>query len=214
MSSSIHESVIFVGEVQIGENVTIYPYAVIGRPPQAPNGTTARRISNKNPKTIIGDNCVVGSHAVIYEGSFIGNSTLIGDGVRIREKVNIGSSCIIGMNTKIGPCTDIEDRVKIMDLCNIAADMLIEHGAFISQGTMCSNDIYMGRAEPTNKGPIVRRFATVGANSTILPAVEIGENAIVGAGSIVASHVEPRTVVMCPKAIYIRDVLDKEIKSE
>lgn len=212
MDSFIHETALLEYNVTIGKNVTIHPYAVIGRPPQVPCGTTTRPPSDERRPTVINDNCVIGAHAVIYEGCTIGESTLIGDGVRIREDVRVGSYCIVGMNTKIGPHTDIHDRVKIMDLCNIAADMLVEYGAFISQGTMCANDIYMGRTEPTNKGPIVRKFATIGANSTLLPKVEVGENAIVGAGSIVASNVLPRTVVMSPKATYVRDVLESELK--
>jgi acetyltransferase-like isoleucine patch superfamily enzyme len=117
------------------------------------------------------------------------------------------------MGTKIGPHTVIHDRVKIMDLCNIAGNMLIEHDVFIAQGTMCANDMHMGRQKGIEfKGPTVRAYATIGANSTILPGVEIGENAIVGAGALVVEDVPARTVVVSLKARVVREVRDEELK--
>jgi len=204
--------------VVLGKNVTIHPYAVIGKPPQVPGGTTTRQASLGDMPTIIGDDCVIGAHVVIYQGCKIGKANLLGDGVRLRDQATIGNNCIIGMGTKIGPHTVIGDRVKVMDLCNISGNMIIEDGVFIAQGTMCANDKYMGRANPEEmeewieRGPTIRKYATVGMNSTILPGVEIGENAIVGAGSLVADDVAARTVVMSPKAKPVRYVKWDELK--
>jgi len=203
----VYENVIF------GSNVSIHPFAVVGKPPQVPGGTTVHKPKLGNTPTIIGDNCVIGANSVIYQGCKVGKNTLIGDGARLRDKAVIGDHCIIGMGTKVGPNTIIHDKVKIMDLCNIAGNMIIEYGVFIAQGTMCANDKEMGRGSSiVFPGPIIRRYATIGANATILPGVEIGENAIIGAGALIVENVPPRVVMVSPKAIYLRDVREEELK--
>lgn len=204
--------------VVLGKNISIHPFAVIGKPPEVPRGTTTYRPSLGDTPTVIGDGCVIGAGAVIYQGCTVGKSTLIGDGARLRDRAVIGDHCIIGMGTKVGPRTRIGNHVKIMDLCNIAGNMLIEEGVFISQGTMCANDKFMGRTAPESvedyeeKGPTIRAYATIGANSTLLPGVLIGENAIVGAGALVADDVGDREVVVSPKAVFLRKVRDDELK--
>lgn len=201
--------------VVIGNNVQIHPYAVIGKPPSSP-GSSVHKPKLGNIPTIIADNTIIGAHVVIYQGCVIGENTLLGDGVRLRDRVAIGDNCIIGMGTKIGPQTVVHDRVKIMDLCNIAGNMIIEDDVFIAQGTMCANDKYMGRVSVDSlggfKGPVIRRAATIGMNSTILPGIEIGDNAIIGAGSLITKDVSARVVMMNPKAIYVRDVREDELK--
>jgi acetyltransferase-like isoleucine patch superfamily enzyme len=203
-------------DVFLGENVSIHPYAVIGKPPQIPSGTTVYKPSLTKTPTVIGDNCVIGANAVIYQGCTVGKNTLIGDGAKLRDNVIIGQHCIIGMSTKVGPNTIIYNKVKIMDLCNIAGNMIIEDGVFVAQGTMCANDKWMGR--PTSgtifKGPVIRKYATIGANATILPGIEIGENAIIGAGALIVEDVSPRVVMVSPKAVYLRDVTSNELKGE
>lgn len=199
--------------VKIGQNVSIHPYAVIGKPPQVPESTAVYKPKLDGAVTVIGDGCVIGAGAVIYQGCVIGNNTLIGDGARLRDRAIVGDNCIIGMGTKIGPQTRIGNKVKIMDLCNIAGNMIIEDCVFISQGTMCTNDKYMGRVKmDTFKGPIIRKHAAIGANTTILPGLEIGENAVVGAGAIIAEDVPKDAVVMCNKARLIR--IQKQEKDE
>lgn len=208
----IYENVI------IGDNVSIHPYAVIGKPPQVPQSANAIYKPQIDKPTIIGNNCVIGAHVVIYQGCKIGNNTLLGDGVRLRDQVTIGDNCIIGMGTKIGPHTIVYDKVKIMDLCNISANMIIEEGVFIAQGTMCANDRCMGRCAADSIkefiGPTIRRYAAVGANATLLPGIEIGENAIVGAGAVVTENVEARTIVVSPKAKFLRYVTEEELKGD
>jgi acetyltransferase-like isoleucine patch superfamily enzyme len=200
--------------VKIGKDVKIFPYAVVGKPPAVPAGTTTYKPEQESDEeTVIGDGCVIGAGAVIYRGCKIGKSTLIGDGARLRDKAVVGNNCIIGMGTKVGPKTIIGNKVKIMDLCNIAGNMLIEDHVFISQGVMCANDKYMGRSDDEEfYGPRIGKWATIGANATILPDVWIGENAVVGAGAIVADNVKFHTVVMSPKAVYVRDLREDEIK--
>lgn len=207
-------------EVEYGVGVYVGQYSSIGRIPMVPIGVTSNSNKSSGKPVIIGDGTIIGSGVVIYEDVIIGKNCIIGDGVKLRDTCRIGDSCIIGMNTKVGNRTIIGNRVKIMDLCNISGDMVIEDDVFIAQGVMCANDNTMGRdvnwqgGHGSHCGPVIKRFATVGMNASLLPNVEIGENSIVAAGSLVSKDVKPRTVVMGVPAKYKRNLLNKEIKHE
>ncbi len=72
-----------------------------------------------------------------------------------------------------------------------------------------SNDRFGGRTEERKnhiKGPTLKRGARIGANATILPGITIGEDALVGAGSVVTKDLEPRYLYMGVPAKKIREV--------
>lgn len=200
------------------DKVFVGQFTVIGRAPIVPEGVTSNSNKPSGKPVVIGDGTVIGAGVVIYENVVIGDNCIIGDGVRMRDGCIIGDNCIIGMNTKIGNRTVIGNNVKIMDLCNISGDMTVEDGVFIAQGVMCANDNSMGRKQEwqggkgDNFGPTIRKFATVGMNSSLLPNIEIGENAVVAAGSVVTKDVKACTVVMGVPARYKRDLYKGEIK--
>lgn len=203
----------------IGKNVTIMPGAVVGRPPLS-TGALARKQSITLPPVRIGDNCVIGCNAVIYRGTTIGSNCLIGDTASMREQVSIGDSCIIAMGVTINYNTKIGNRVKVMDNSHITGNVIIEDDVFISTLVSTTNDNSMGREAALNvppevrkrSGPIIRRNATIGAGASVLPGVEIGENAIVGANSTVTKAVPPKVLVMGTPARVIRPLLASEIK--
>ena len=121
------------------------------------------------------------------------------------------------MGVTINYNTEIGNRVKIMDNTHITGNMKIEDDVFIAMLVTSANDNAMGReaAEGVDwraKGPIVRRFATVGQGTCMLAGVEIGENAIVGANSVVTKDVPCRKVAMGVPARVIRDLTEKEIR--
>jgi acetyltransferase-like isoleucine patch superfamily enzyme len=80
--------------------------------------------------------------------------------------------------------------------------MIVEEHVFLGMGVVTTNDndVYLTRfglaAREQRGAPILRRFAAVGAGATILPGVEIGEGALVGAGAVVTRDVPPWTIVM------------------
>lgn len=80
-------------------------------------------------------------------------------------------------NTKIGK------RVTIQTGCYITADMTIEDEVFIGPCCSTSNDKYMGMGNYPYQGPTIKRGAKIGNNATLLPAVVIGEHAVIGAGA-------------------------------
>ena len=77
-----------------------------------------------------------------------------------------------------------------------------------------TNDNYMGRTEKRHeliKGPTIRRGARVGGGSVLLPGIEIGEEAFIGAGAVVLRDVPPKAVMVGSPARQIRDVPDDEL---
>jgi len=210
----IYENVKIFDNVIIGDNVTIFSGAVIGRPPIS-TGATQRVIDIKNlPPTKIGNNCIIGCNAVIYSNVQIGNNTMICDNACVREGVKIGSYTVIAMGVTINYETIIGNYVRIMDNTHITGNMLIEDNVFIGPLVATENDNSMGRIKMEIEemgGPIIRKFATIGGSTNILPNVEIGENALVSANSLVNKDVKPGTLVGGIPAKEIRKLLKTEL---
>jgi len=126
----------------------------------------------------------------------------IGDGTVVRDHANL-YKCKIGRNCKIESFVYIEEGVTIGDNCKvkphvfIPTGVTIEEEVFIGPNVTFTNDKY-----PRAKGDwellktIVRRGASIGANSVILPGIKIGRNAMVGAGSAVTTDV-PDGATVC-----------------
>ena len=184
----VHAHAVVNDGVVIGENCEIFPGAVVGREPKGA-GATSRPITFTK-RVQIGDGCSVGCNAVIYYGVEIGGSTLIGDGASIREQCSIGTGCIISRSVTINYNCVIGDRVKVMDLTHLTGNMRIEDDVFISilVGSTNDNAIREGFGDHI-VGPTIRRGAVVGAGALLLPGIEIGEEAFVGAGAVVTRDV-------------------------
>ena len=144
-------------------------------------------------KAKIADSCLIRSHSVVYDDVEIGDGTKTGHFVLIREKTRIGKNCTVGTGTIIDGETEIGDNVIIQSSVYIPRKTKIEDNAFLGPCCVLTND--KKPPQPDLKGPIIRKGAVIGANSTILSGVEIGENAMVGAGAVVTRDVEPNTVV-------------------
>jgi UDP-2-acetamido-3-amino-2,3-dideoxy-glucuronate N-acetyltransferase len=129
----------------------------------------------------------------------------IGEGSIVRDHVNL-HKCKIGKNCKVESFVYIEEGVAIGDNCKIKphvyipTGVTIEDDVFLGPNVTFTNDKY-----PRAKGDwkllktIVRRGASIGAHSVILPGVEIGRGAVVGAGSVVTADV-PDNVTVCGNA--------------
>lgn len=97
-----------------------------------------------------------------------------------------------------------------MDNTHITGNMVIEDHVFISTLVATTNDNAMGKGgiydEEREKGPYIKQGATIGAAANILPGVVIGNDAVIGAGSVVTKDVPERKVVMGIPARIIKDV--------
>jgi acetyltransferase-like isoleucine patch superfamily enzyme len=141
----------------------------------------------------------------------------LGQGVRLYDFVNL-YGCEIGDGSQVGPFVEIQagviigKRVKVQSHSFICEGVTIEDEAFVGHGVMFVNDKYPvsvlppGTPLPQRQRIRVCRGASVGSNATILGSVTIGEEALVGAGSVVTRDVPPRTVVAGNPARVLRRV--------
>jgi len=115
----------------------------------------------------------------------IGHGTRIGSLTLIHQGAVIGADSTIGSHCNICDC-QIGDRVSIQTACHITRGVVIEDDVFIGPRVVTLNDKLTGGAMSY---PRICRGAKVGGGSVILPGVTIGENAVVGAGSVVTRDV-------------------------
>ena len=187
--------------VDLGAQCVVLDGASIGRIPIS-NGTTTRPIQSAFQDVTIGAGSIVGANAVIYTGTSFGERVLIGDLASFREGCRVGDRAIVGRGTMALADCSIGPFARIQDQVHLVGEMIVEEHVFLAMGVVTTNDndVYMSRFGLTGSeqrgAPVLRRFAAVGAGATILPGIEIGEGALVGAGSVVTRNVAPWTIVM------------------
>jgi acetyltransferase-like isoleucine patch superfamily enzyme len=204
----VHDYVVIYPNTVIGNRVEIYDHCVLGKPPTSP-GNVSRRFKKQYPPLRIGDETILCPGVILYQGTTIGRQCLLGDFCSIREECEIGDRCLLSRNVTINYNTRIGPRTKVMDGTHLTGNMIIEEDVFISILVSTTNDNTMGRSnyqEEHIRGPHIHRGVTIGAAAVLLPNIEIGENAIVGAGSVVTRAVPPRKVVMGIPAQVTKDV--------
>ena len=131
----------------------------------------------------------------IGEDTNIWQFCVILNGAKIGSNCNICSHCFIESNVTIGNNVTVKNGVSLYN------GMVVEDNVFIGPNASFCNDKYPKsknkdfKLEPV----IIRKGASIGANATVLPGVEIGENALIGAGSVVTKNVPAKQIV---KGIY------------
>jgi acetyltransferase-like isoleucine patch superfamily enzyme len=188
--------------VALGAGFTIEDFCIIGAPPRGRNGGEL--------PTTIGDTAVIRSHTVIYAGNIIGRNFQTGNKVNIRESNRIGNNVSVGTLSVIEHHVEIADNVRIHTQAFVPEFSVLEEGCWIGPNVVLTNAKYplSPGVKEQLAGPIIRKGAKIGANATILPGVVIGENALVGAGSVVVKSVPPRAVVVGNPARVIRYISD------
>ena len=186
--------------VSLGEGSLIEDFCIVGTPPR---GKSAGELA-----TVIGDGAVIRSHTVIYAGNVIGKNFQTGNKVNIRESNRIGDHVSIGTLSVIEHHVEIADNVRIHTQVFIPEFSILEEGCWIGPNVVFTNAKYplSPGVKDALVGPVVKKGAKIGANSTILPGVVIGEHALVGAGSVVAKDVAPGAVVVGNPARVIRHI--------
>ncbi|MDY6965423.1 MAG: acyltransferase [Halobacteriota archaeon] len=162
--------------------------------------------------TIIGEGGLIRSGSVIYCGTEIGDHFKTGHNIVIREDTKIGNNVLIGTGTVIDGSTTIGSNVSIQSNVYIPRNTTIMENVFIGPNAVLTNDKYPVRKEYELRGPIIRKGASIGANSTTLPDVEIGEGAMVAAGALVTKDVPRWSLAIGSPAKIVE--LPKELKTQ
>jgi acetyltransferase-like isoleucine patch superfamily enzyme len=209
---------------EVGDNVVIYPWtvlgdgcriadnAVIGKQPTLSPRSTAKR--EELPPVELGPGSVISTGAVVFAGTKIGARVIVGDQACVRERCVLGDDVVVGRGSLVENDTTIGALTKIQANAYITAYSTVEDSVFIAPCVVTTNDNFMGRTDKRHelvRGPTIRRGARVGGGAILLPGVEIGEEAFVGAGAVVVSDVPPRTVVVGNPARELRKVPAEEL---
>ena len=208
-NSQIGNNVVIYPKTSIGRSVTILDNAVLGRLPISA-GNISRPLMDDYRPLLIGDHSVIGACTVLYTGTRIANNVLICDLSSVREACDIEEFVVLGRGVMVQPETRIGARSRIMDMCHLPGDMVIEEDVFFSALVGSASENSMGRAEDEvgmrRGGPHVKRGAYIGVGALMLPQTTIGENAVVGAGALVTRDVPPGVLVMGVPAKVVRSV--------
>jgi acetyltransferase-like isoleucine patch superfamily enzyme len=212
LSYFVAETAIGYPGTVIGDDCRILDYAVVGKQPTLSPRSTAKR--EELPPLELGAGTVVSTGSVVFAGSKLGERVIVGDQACVRERVEIGDDVVVGRGSLVENDTTIGALTKIQAHAYITAYSMLEDNVFIAPCVATTNDNFMGRTEKRHelvKGPTIRRGARVGGAAVLLPGIEVGEEAFVGAGAIVIRDVPPRAVVVGSPARQIRDVPDEEL---
>ncbi|MAI29118.1 MAG: N-acetyltransferase [Rickettsiales bacterium] len=134
----------------------------------------------------------------ISENVKIGNNTKIWHWSNILKNVVIGSNCTIGQNVFIGENVVIGNNVKIQNNVSIYDGVTLEDYVFCGPSCVFTN-VKNPRSEfPRNEyeKTLVKKNATIGANSTIVCGVNIGVYSLIGAGSVVTKNINDYSLVV------------------
>jgi UDP-2-acetamido-3-amino-2,3-dideoxy-glucuronate N-acetyltransferase len=136
----------------------------------------------------------------IGEGTRIWQFVVILPGAKIGGECNICSHCLIENDVVIGDRVTIKSGVQLWD------GLRIEDDVFIGPNVTFANDKYPRSKIYPDKfmSVVIRKGASIGANATILPGVEVGESAMVGAGSVVTKDVPAGATVLGNPAKIVR----------
>ncbi len=136
--------------------------------------------------------------ASVSDKSYIAAGAKIWINVQIRENSHIGENTIISKDVYIDHAVKIGKNCKIQNSVSVYNGVTIEDDVFVGPNASFTND-RVPRAFNTNweiTPTLVKKGASIGANATIICGVNIGEYAMVAAGSVVTKDVPPYTLVM------------------
>lgn len=151
----------------------------------------------------------------------IAPDTKLGKDVKINDFVNL-YGCEIDDNSKIGTFVEIQKGAKIGKNCKISSHtficegVTIEDNVFIGHNVTFTNDLYPRATEEDGKlqtednwvciPTLIKKGVSIGSSTTVLCGVTIGENSIVGAGSVVTKDVPSNTIVVGNPARVLRKI--------
>lgn len=151
-------------------------------------------------------NVFIHESADVSPKAIIGRNVKIWHQAQVRENAVIGDNCIIGKGVYIDHDVKIGKNVKIQNYASIYFKAAIEDFVFIGPYACLTNDLYPKAASRSGKllkkkkwsaGKIlIKKGASIGAGTIILPNITVGEKALVGAGSVVTHDVSSATIVI------------------
>jgi acetyltransferase-like isoleucine patch superfamily enzyme len=192
------ERLVELGLLVLGDGVTLEPGVELCHPTRSGERRPVR----------LGDGCWIRSGTVLYSGVQMGAHCQTGHHVMVRENATIGHHSILGTDSVCEFGTRIGNYVLVETHAYVTANMLVEDYVFIGPGVVTTNDRRMlWRREGANAylvGPTLRWGCRIGGGTVLLPGVEVGRRAVVGAGAVVVQSVPERALVVGNPSRVIR----------
>lgn len=137
--------------------------------------------------------------AVIDEGCEIGAGTKIWHFSHIMSNCKLGEKCKLGQNVVVSPEIVLGNNVKVQNNVSIYTGVICEDDVFLGPSMVFTN-VTNPRSAVNRRGEyektLVKKGASIGANSTIVCGHDIGEFAFIGAGAVVTKEVKPYALVV------------------
>lgn len=140
----------------------------------------------------------------VHESSYIDQPCEIGEGTKIwhfchlMKNVKLGKNCNIGQNVFIGSGVTLGNNVKVQNNVSIYSGVICEDDVFLGPSMVFTNVInpraFIERKDEF-KTTLIKKGATIGANSTVICGITIGQYAMVGAGAVVTKDVPDYALV-------------------
>ena len=200
----IGDNSVIYANVEIGDGTVIANDCVIGEP----SGDYYENRDYKQEITRIGHNGLIRSHSIIYAGCVIGDQFQTGHRVCVRERTKIGNDCRVGTMCDLQGDLSIENNVWLHSNVHLGKGSKISSFVFIYPYVILTNDPYP--PSPIQNGVRIGEYSQIGAGSTIMPDVIIGQNVLVGAGANVTKDIADFSLALGNPAKVFRDV--RELK--
>ncbi len=137
--------------------------------------------------------------AIIEQGCTIGKGTKIWHFTHIMSDCQIGENCNLGQNVVVSPKVKLGNNVKVQNNVSIYTGVICEDDVFLGPSMVFTN-VINPRSSVNRKSEylptLVKKGATIGANSTIVCGITLGEYCFIGAGAVVTKSVKAYSLVI------------------
>jgi acetyltransferase-like isoleucine patch superfamily enzyme len=197
----IHPTALISSDAQLGIDASVGAYTIIHGNVQIGDGCTIGshcEIGHSTPRAqgrplVIGRGANIRSHSIFYEGSVFGDGLITGHRVTVREGTQAGLNLQIGTLSDIQGSCQIGNYVRFHSNVHIGQHSTIGDFVWIFPYVVLTNDPHP--PSEVMRGVTLRDYVAVATMSVILPGVEVGQGALIGANSSVSRNVDPDTVV-------------------
>lgn len=184
------------GGTTIDQQAHVEEHCVVGKPELG--YAVGRLYPGTGDTTVISAGAVIRSGAILYADVRIGINTVVGHHTLLRTGVHIGTDTQLGHHLTVERATQIGRDVRCSPGTHLTSSTLVADGVFLGAGIRTINDKTLTWRDPHHTTRLAApRFDTgakVGSGTTLLPGVTIGEQALVGAGSLVTHDIPPRSL--------------------
>lgn len=184
------------GGTTLGEQARLEEHSVVGKPELG--DAVGRLYPGAGAETVINAGAVIRSGVVLYADLHIGVNTVVGHHTLLRTGVRVGTDTQLGHHLTVERATQIGRNVRCSPGSHITSSTLVADGVFLGAGIRTINDKTLtwrdSHHKPHLAAPRFDTGAKVGSGTTVLAGVTIGEQALVGAGSLVTHNIPPHTL--------------------